>query len=147
MTKHKKLIISYGLLLLWMAVIFKLSSEGHDVSTGRSDAIVYAIQVIGVHGSAGTLQFLTRKAAHTIAYMILGGLALNVVRQYTFSAKNTVIISAIIPVFYAITDELHQRFVAGRSGEWRDVLIDSIAGLVGVGVCYVLLRRHRTKND
>jgi len=43
---------------------------------------------------------------------------------------------------YAVTDEIHQLFVPGRSGELRDVMIDSIAALVGVGLCMWMMRRQ-----
>ena len=42
------------------------------------------------------------------------------------------IISLIICIVYAITDEVHQLFVFERSGEVRDVLIDSAGSLLGI---------------
>lgn len=127
-----KLWISYTLLLGWMVVIFVLSSEGHNTSSGRSDAIVQALQSIGVSWQTDLLTFLTRKAAHTVAYLVLGVLAYNVMRQYRLSNQVAVAVSAAVVVVYAMSDELHQLLVPGRSGEVRDVLIDSTAGLLGV---------------
>jgi VanZ family protein len=51
---------------------------------------------------------------------------------------------------YAVTDEVHQLFVSGRSGEVRDILIDTIAGALGIAL-YLGLRRlygtsKKTKN-
>lgn len=37
-------------------------------------------------------------------------------------------------VLYAITDEIHQLYVPGRSGKWQDVLIDSIGIFLGIFV-------------
>ena len=127
-----KLWISYALLLGWMVVIFALSSEGHDASTGRSDVIVQVLQSMGASWQTDLLTFLTRKAAHTVAYLVLGVLAYNVMRQYRLSNRVVVAVSAAVVVAYAVSDELHQLFVPGRSGEVRDVLIDSTAGLLGV---------------
>ncbi len=39
--------------------------------------------------------------------------------------------------FYAATDELHQRFVPGRSGQLSDWLLDSVG--VATGVLIILL--------
>ena len=40
-------------------------------------------------------------------------------------------------VLYASTDEIHQLFVPGRSGMVRDVFIDSIGGIIGVGITFI----------
>ena len=45
----------------------------------------------------------------------------------------------VICVLYAITDEYHQTFVAGRSGELRDVVIDSLGALLGILIYYVIM--------
>lgn len=128
-----------------MAVIFKLSSEGHDASTARSDAIVHVIRAMGVVEPTSVLQFLTRKAAHTVAYMVLGGLAFNVVRQHGMPMRRTVAISILIPIVYAMTDEFHQRFIAGRSSELRDVLIDSTAAVIGVAIAYSVMKSGQSR--
>ena len=130
---NKKLIISYALLAVWMAVIFMLSSEGHDASSGRSDEIVRTLQSAGLgFAPVDVLTFITRKAAHTVAYFILGVLAYNVLRQYRLSPQRKAVLAVLFVVLYAMGDELHQLFVPGRSSEIRDVLIDSTAGTVGV---------------
>lgn len=90
----------------------------------------------------GSADFLTRKAAHTVAYLALGVLAYNVVRQYRLSSRVIVTVSAAVVVAYAIGDELHQLLVPGRSGEVRDVLIDSMAGLLGVLLAKFVYSRY-----
>ena len=35
-------------------------------------------------------------------------------------------------MIYAITDEIHQIFVIGRSGEIRDIIIDTCGSTVGI---------------
>ena len=42
------------------------------------------------------------------------------------------LLSFIICVIFAISDEFHQTFVAGRTGQSLDVLIDSAGALVGL---------------
>jgi VanZ family protein len=41
---------------------------------------------------------------------------------------------------YAISDELHQLFVPGRSASLKDVLIDTLAALIGV-ICLIALSK------
>ena len=140
--KTKSLLLAYGLLIAWALVIFYLSSEGSDASSGRSDVIVQTVQSWGV-STAGTdfMTFLVRKSAHIIAYFIFGGLAYNVIRHYKLPVRRALLTSGAIVLVYAASDEFHQLFVPGRSGEVRDVLIDTTAGVVGVVVAYILYRR------
>lgn len=148
---NKKLIISYALLVAWALVIFILSSEGHEASSGRSDLIVeYVKAVSGSNLSQDVLTFITRKAAHTIAYFIFGILAYNVIRQYKLTGRRTVLVSTAIVLGYALSDEFHQLFVPGRSGELRDVLIDTTAGVGGVllmRALYLTSRRQSRKTS
>lgn len=41
-------------------------------------------------------------------------------------------LSIIVCALYAVSDEFHQLFVSGRSGEIRDIIIDSCAATFGV---------------
>ncbi|MDB5163077.1 MAG: hypothetical protein JWN28_684, partial [Candidatus Saccharibacteria bacterium] len=50
----------------------------------------------------------------------------------------TIFLSILFVGFYAISDEFHQLFVPGRSGEMRDVLIDTTAGALAVCILYFI---------
>ena len=146
MTKGKasrNLLISYGLLIAWALVIFYLSSEGSDASSGRSDVIVQTVQSWGVATTdTDFMTFLVRKSAHIIAYFIFGGLAYNVIRHYKLPVRRALLASGAIVLAYAMSDEFHQLFVPGRSGEVRDVVIDTAAGVVGVCLAYLIHRKY-----
>ena len=145
---NKKLAIGYVAMAAWMVVIFVLSSEGHDASSGRSDAIVHTLQSVGLgFAPVDVLTFITRKAAHTVAYLLLGILAYRAVLRHGLPAKRLAMVALAIVVVYAISDEVHQLFVPGRSGEPRDVLIDSTAGAVGVTGSYFIYRKHRLQKS
>jgi VanZ family protein len=75
-------IANYALLMIWALIIFYLSSEGSDVSSERSGAIVEVVRAAGAGVSSEALSFLTRKAAHIAAYFILGILVYRVVNIY-----------------------------------------------------------------
>ncbi|WP_245575523.1 VanZ family protein [Alkalicoccus chagannorensis] len=47
----------------------------------------------------------------------------------------------IICVVYAASDEYHQTFIPGRSGEVSDVVIDGIGAFVGISF-YLLIRKR-----
>ena len=143
-------VASWLLLIAWAVVIFILSSEGSDASSGRSGAIVQTVQAWGVATDTDLLTFLVRKSAHITAYFIFGILVYNVVRLYRWPVRRTLLISMGIVLLYAISDEFHQYFVPGRSAEVRDVLIDTTAGVVGVLTAMAVVRlvaRSSTKNS
>lgn len=120
--------------ILWALLIFFLSHQPAEVSSGQSGVLVSQLQTIAPGADADVLTFVVRKGAHIVAYFVLGVLVYNAVRRlcvqwrHITAAKLAVALCAL----YAITDEIHQLFVPGRSGEVRDVLIDSCAALVGV---------------
>lgn len=53
--------------------------------------------------------------------------------------------SLVIGALYACSDEFHQRFVPGRGPAVRDVCIDSVGVLIGIGVMCLILRWVRRK--
>ena len=93
------------------------------------------------------LQFVVRKSAHFIGYMILGILVFIFICQFEDINKKF-IISWIICIIYAASDEIHQLFVPGRSGQVRDVLIDSAGSFLGIflmTICRKLLYSFKNR--
>ena len=48
------------------------------------------------------------------------------------STRNRIVFCIIFGMMYAASDELHQKFVDGRSAEIRDVCIDTLGVVFGV---------------
>ena len=94
--------------VLWAAVIFTLSSIP-DLGTGL-----------------GTWDTVLRKVAHTAEYALLGALVFRATRR---ASAALVIASA-----FAVTDEVHQTFVASRHGSPVDWLIDTAGAAIGVAI-------------
>jgi VanZ family protein len=90
----------------WAAVIFALSSIPH-LGTGL-----------------GTWDTILRKGAHVTEYAILGLLLLRAAGRETPAF--------LLGVAYAVTDEVHQRFVSGRHASPIDVAIDAAGILIGI---------------
>ena len=141
-------ILNYVIVCGWALVIFILSNQPAAVSSGQSGVIVGHLQQAMPGVSTAVLTFLVRKSAHIIAYFILGILMYRALRiNMRRWQKRTVASLALISCsLYAVTDEIHQLFVPGRSGELRDVMIDSIAALVGIGLCTWMMRRRHEQN-
>lgn len=75
---------------------------------------------------------IVRKTAHFTIYLILGLLVSTLLKEYNLKTKQIIIYSILICMTYAISDEIHQIFVIGRSGELKDVLIDTCGSTVGI---------------
>ena len=87
-----------------------------------------------------------RKLAHFTAYLILGVLVYNLLLCY-FTNKKSLILSLIICLLYAISDEIHQMFVPGRAGQIRDVLIDFSGTTLGVISVWLIDRIKNVINN
>ena len=87
-----------------------------------------------------------RKCAHFAEYFMLGVLWISVLRAVVCKYQKLVTIGLCI--LTASVDEVIQRFVPGRSGQFQDVLLDSIGAMFGVCLiwCVIKLRRACMKN-
>lgn len=148
--RHAKLLISL-LLVFQMLFIFTMSSFGSDSSNAQSGQIIQVLRQVfpslSSHTSgldASALTFIVRKTAHFTEYAILGILFYFFYRQI-LPQKNglRLFVLAILSSFlYACTDEIHQLFVPGRSGQFTDVLVDTLGAFCG---CLLLLAIRRLR--
>lgn len=141
-----KIQYKYLLLLGWMTLIFFLSAEGADNSKARSGVIVgFLKNSLNLDFADDFLSFLTRKAAHIIAYFILGILIYSIIKTYNLTARRTIVLGIMLTFFYAVFDEIHQLFVPGRSGEIRDVFIDTAAASAGICLYYLVITKYHNR--
>lgn len=140
------------LTLLWMIVIFSFSAKTADVSTQDS---LWAGKKIGKliitdfekwtdeeqTVFAEKIEYPIRKGAHLTEYAILGILLLCSWDFSKHSLKNKLWCSWLLGTLYAASDEFHQLFVDGRSGQLTDVMIDSIGVMIGVLIAAALCKK------
>lgn len=93
------------------------------------------------------LQPIVRKTAHFSIYMLLGFLTMNFALTYKGTKYQKGLCSLLYCIFYAITDEIHQFFIPGRSCEFKDICIDSLGALTGIliAICIISLIRKILK--
>ncbi len=89
----------------------------------------------------GQVQTLVRKLAHFSEYAVLGFLLRCCILSWIGPGKHFWIPAWGAGTLYAMTDELHQMLIDGRSGQVQDVLLDSSGVLTGVILASLLLRR------
>jgi len=75
-----------------------------------------------------------KKAAHMLGYGLLAIAMLRGVRGEAAFTWRQLAWALALTVAYALTDEYHQTFVAGRGGKLVDVGIDGIGAMVGLAI-------------
>lgn len=132
-------------ILFWMVIIFGFSSADAEESKSTSDIITGKI-ITYIYTEYDELSdakqqeawhrtsFIVRKTGHFGEYAILGlmmGVLLITFRGIR-EHSTRLFWSEVLGVLYAVTDEIHQGFVDGRSPQIRDVFIDAMGFLSAI---------------
>ena len=123
-----------------IAIFFFSSAPGDEIyqSYHRLETTVQAISPTLAPGASSApttasvlLSLDWLKVAHGVGYFCLGVSVL-----YALSARSrwSPIMALILCFLYSITDEIHQGFVPQRSASVTDVLLDTLAALIGVAL-------------
>lgn len=139
-------------------VIFNFSSEKSGKSDETSGRVVNAIVEINprtrkmsVTEKQKEKEKITkpiRKTAHFTVYTSLGVWLSLLWSTFNIKSTNKILISLLCAFIYACSDEIHQLFVPGRSGQFTDVLIDSSGALFGILIVIgisVLIKKYKLK--
>lgn len=141
------------LAVLWAAVIFSFSARNADESTKdsrKAGELICSIFVPGFsdmteesqYEMAGEIDYPVRKLAHAAEYAVLGMLLAGAVYGTGRKRYYNLIVPYIAGTLYAVTDELHQYFVPGRSCRLADIFMDSIGVLSGTVISFVIIKIH-----
>ena len=134
-------------LILWMLVIscmgtifFFSSQEATESKKVSSGLIKTVVKIIDFNDSLSAeeideisenLTFIVRKGAHFSAYALLCILITLLLTEYKILKLKRFLMAVGTSFLYACSDEIHQIFVNGRSGEIRDVIIDTLGAITG----------------
>lgn len=146
------------LLLTTFATIFKFSSqiaeESDDISNGVLRKIIdvfpytkelseeIKIKMVE-HGNP-----IIRKLAHFFIYALVGVWIMAFMSTFDIRLYKKWIISMLVGVLYAASDEFHQSFVPGRGPSIVDVGIDSLGVLTGILAVLIIISIYRAlKSD
>lgn len=128
-------------------VIFQFSSQNGEKSGSLSEKIAELVmQQLPIEETQQSLkktESIIRKMAHFSIYTLLGFLLMSFVSTYHLKEDKRIGISLLIGILYAITDEIHQKFVSGRSCQITDVIIDSMGVLLGILLLLMLCEIHK----
>lgn len=87
--------------------------------------------------SLSTIDFLFKKAAHIFVYGVLYLLIIEGFSKLNFKFHKIWLTALIICLLYAMSDELHQSTVSGRTATLRDVGYDML------GVSLLVLKKFK----
>ena len=136
----KKLIIYILLSIACMITIFIFSIKNNNDSNSTSKGLIYKIINIcedifdkdfDEKELIDELNYPIRKVAHFSIYFLLGIFVYNIFLLTGIKHKELLSIIIYI-IIYAITDETHQLFVSGRTGQLLDVFIDAMGSLLSI---------------
>lgn len=147
----KKLIAIRTILIILtvtvMATIFILSADTAEESDAKSeifsDSLAHNIlenfDTDEIEKVIRICVLIVRKTAHFAEYAVLGFLLASVCKSFYLKPELTVPISFLTGTLYAVSDEIHQYFVPGRSCQFRDVLIDSSGVICGIAFLLIII--------
>lgn len=150
--KALKIVIILILAIAWMVCIYKLSGMNSNNSNGKSTDIISifiedTLEITNNYGITSShpneqkiekasklINAPMRKVIHATVYFVLAFFIM-ILMNIIFDHKKyfwSVLIALILCIIFAGTDEYHQTFVAGRTGQLLDVIIDTAGGVVGI---------------
>lgn len=135
------------LLLGTFYMIFGFSSQDGEESGNLSGKIAkFIVEKLPIENTQRSLkrtEGIIRKMAHFSIYTLVGFLLMSFFSTYPLKGNKRIISSIFIGVLYATSDEIHQKFVPGRSCQVTDIMIDSMGVLLGILLLITIVRLHK----
>lgn len=129
----------WALIILWCGLIFYMSSRNADESSNQSMFLANLLnkwlrQLFGPHAFALS-EDAVRKCAHFFEFCVLGCLLF---MGFLDRARpgQTILLVFSAGLLFAVSDEIHQLFVPGRTMRPFDVLVD----MTGITAAVLMMR-------
>lgn len=146
-TSRKKIFEYWLPAIAWMAVIFSMST---DTFSARNTSLIIGPLLLFffpglTSGEIELIHGLLRKFGHFSEYLIFAFLLFRALRG---ASPGSLKAKPFLPTFlftslYAASDEIHQLYVSSRTASARDVCIDVLGGLFGLGLAALRYRKDR----
>lgn len=146
--------IWFVLIIINCIAIFQFSNQNAQISGNTSGKVVDWIADIipsiktldeeeKTRVKEEIMQPIIRKLAHFSIYALLGFLIMGLTCTYKGTFYQKVLFSVLLSCCYAISDEIHQLFISGRSGQITDVFIDTAGALTGAIILMLIIKCYR----
>jgi VanZ family protein len=151
---RNRLFFKYWLpVLIWMMVIFSASrdSQSFDRSSRIIGPFIHFLFPNMSDASVNRIVTAARKCAHLAEYAVLSVLFWRAVTKPVWKELQpwnwrVAGVSVAFVAIYAATDEFHQSLVPGRQGSALDVVLDTVGGMAGMLLLWLIwkFRNQRT---
>jgi VanZ family protein len=138
----------WTLVVVWCGLIFYMSSRSADESSNQSVFIAdllnrWVRHLLGPHAFVLS-ENAVRKGAHFLEYLVLGCLLFMGFLDRSKLGRSILFVFAA-GILFAVSDEIHQLFVPGRTLRPFDVLIDMAGIGTAVGMMYQKIMRQKLR--
>lgn len=157
-----KRVIAGMFVIAWMTAVFIFSSQDGIQTLNTSGAVIHTIEKtinndesqVESHTNkieadtnktqkykySSEVQKIVRKNAHCILYTI-GGVVISVFfSALNFNKRKLIVWTSLTGFLYAVSDEIHQRYVPGRTSSVVDVAIDTTGVIIGLIIFMIILK-------
>ena len=150
-------IITMIFLVLTFISIFNFSNQDGQTSGGLSRKV--ARKMVDVFPYTKNLkeeaknkiveksQPIIRKGAHLSIYTLVGILIMSFISTYKIHLKYKFLISILVGLIYASSDEIHQSFIPGRTASIIDVGIDTSGVLIGIMLVLIIISVYKSLTE
>ena len=141
----------YGPLVAWLVVIYLASTD--TFSAKHTSMIIEPIlkwfDPKITRAGIERAHFLVRKAGHFTEYCILAIFAARAFRwtRRLGFCRHWALWAIALVAAYSLLDEFHQKFVPSRTSSFRDSMIDTAGGLMGLLIAAIVNRKKKEEND
>lgn len=145
------------LLGLTFIAIFNFSNQDGQASSGLSKKVVR--KIVDVFPYTKNLsektknkivektQPIIRKGAHLSIYTLVGIFIMSFISTYKIYLKYKFLISILVGLVYASSDEIHQSFIPGRTASIIDVGIDTLGVTLGIILVLIIISVYKALTE
>ena len=145
------------LLGLTFISIFNFSNQDGKASSGLSRKV--ARKIVDVFPYTKNLsektknkivektQPIIRKGAHLSIYTLVGIFIMSFISTYKIHLKYKFLISILVGLVYASSDEIHQSFILGRTASIIDVGIDTVGVFLGIILVLIIISVYKALTE
>ncbi len=92
-------------------------------------------------------QPIIRKGAHLSIYTLVGIFIMSFISTYKIHLKYKFLISILVGLVYASSDEIHQSFIPGRTASIIDVGIDTAGVFLGIILVLIIISVYKALTE
>ena len=131
--------------ILWLAVIFFLSSQTGEQTAAISLAIARWLARLFPGVSLTSLHLALRKAAHIGVYFVEGALLFPALYGQKGRAGRALALTVALCALIAVVDEAHKLAIPGRHCSWPEAALNFLGARPGDALALAIVKRKEKR--